>query len=266
MMNAKRHFRTRNQIRCFCIKCNGIYVDPRMKNKHSIDAMNTSILLQDDDLMIESSWHSSWHLFINEEFSVEHQEDVLQLDDLAIFSSKMRKRNRKNILKECNEINQEDSNSNEDDHEEIDNNINITDDTDNNYISSDSSGSSDSSEDNDNGNNDDSNDGDDGSDGDDSSDDNDGSEGDGNDETNIFKNYSSLDYNFPENFNDSQNIDEDWIIIFILKFQTRFRLPDTAIDTLIKFVNHVLTGLDYDQFKNFLTSLYTARKKVGLKH
>ena len=46
-----------------------------------------------------------------------------------------------------------------------------------------------------------------------------------------------------------QNIDEDWIIVFILRFQTRFRLSDTAIDTLIKFVKHVLKILDCKQFK-----------------
>ncbi|CAG8713387.1 11921_t:CDS:2, partial [Funneliformis caledonium] len=73
-------------------------------------------------------------------------------------------------------------------------------------------------------------------------------------------------YDFPENFNDLQNIDEDWIIVFILRFQTRFRLPDIAIDTLIKFIKHVLTELDHEQFKNFPTSLYTTRKKLKLKH
>jgi hypothetical protein len=63
-----------------------------------------------------------------------------------------------------------------------------------------------------------------------------------------------------------QNIDEEWIIIFILRFQTRFRLPDTAIDTLIKFIKHLLTELDCERFKNFPTFLYTTRKKLGLNH
>ncbi|CAG8759381.1 11387_t:CDS:2, partial [Funneliformis caledonium] len=45
-----------------------------------------------------------------------------------------------------------------------------------------------------------------------------------------------------------------------------FRLPDIAIDMLIKFVKHILTELDHEQFKNFSTSLYTIRKKLGLKH
>ncbi|CAG8735586.1 15955_t:CDS:1, partial [Funneliformis caledonium] len=79
--------------------------------------------------------------------------------------------------------------------------------------------------------------------------------------------YSPPDFDFPDSFDDLQNIDKEWIIIFILRFQTRFRLSDTATDTLIKFVKHVLTELDHnDQFKDFLTSLYTTRKKLGLKY
>ncbi|CAB5360687.1 unnamed protein product [Rhizophagus irregularis] len=48
--------------------------------------------------------------------------------------------------------------------------------------------------------------------------------------------------------------------------RSRFRLADTAIDTLIKFIKHILTNFNYDRFKDFPTSLYTARKKLGLKH
>ncbi|CAG8756000.1 13241_t:CDS:2, partial [Funneliformis caledonium] len=198
--------RTRHQVKCFCSKCKEIYVDLRTKNKHSINATNTSISLQDENnLIIESSRYS----FINKEFFIEYQEDVSQLDNLVILSSKMRKRNRKNTLLEYDKINQEVFSSNEDDHKEINNDI---------------------------------------------------------DNINNYTNYSPPNYDFPENFNDLQNIDEDWIIVFILRFQTRFRLPDIAIDTLIKFVKHVLTELDHERFKNFSTSLYTTRKKLGLKH
>ncbi|CAB4386121.1 unnamed protein product [Rhizophagus irregularis] len=78
--------------------------------------------------------------------------------------------------------------------------------------------------------------------------------------------YSPPNYDFPNNINENlQNID-DWIIVFVLRYQTRFRLADTAIDTLIKFIKHILTNFNYDRFKDFPTSLYTARKKLGLKH
>lgn len=248
MLNTRKRSRTRNQVKCFCSKCNGIYVDPRTKNKHSINRNTATVSLQNEnDPMIESSRRS----FVNEEEEppIEHQEDASQLDNLAILSSKIRKRNRNNTLWKYNETNQEDSNSNKNDSEETDNNIDDTNDTDNDYASFDGN-------DGDDGNNGDDSDGSDGSDDSDDSD----------DETNIFEDYSPPEYEFPENFNDLQNIDEDWIIIFILRFQTRFRLSDTAIDTLIKFVKHVLTKLDCNRFKNFPTSLYTTRKKLGLKH
>src|SRR3984957_15950812 len=136
------------------------------------------------------------------------------------------------------EANQEDSNTNKEDYKETDN-----------YTSFD--------------NNDDDDDRNDGDDEDDGDSDDDGDDG----KTNNFEDYSSPSYDFPDNFNENlQNIDDDWIIIFILRFQTRFRLSDTAIDTLIKFVKHVLTELDCNRFKNFPTSLHTARKKLRLKH
>ncbi|CAG8597269.1 4912_t:CDS:2 [Funneliformis caledonium] len=79
--------------------------------------------------------------------------------------------------------------------------------------------------------------------------------------------YSPPGFDFPDSFDDLQNIDKEWIIIFILRFQTRFCLSDTVTDILIKFVKHVLIELDHnDQFKDFPTSLYTTRKKLGLKH
>ncbi|CAB4385968.1 unnamed protein product [Rhizophagus irregularis] len=94
-----------------------------------------------------------------------------------------------------------------------------------------------------------------------------GDDGDDNgEETNIFEDYSPPNYDFPNNINENlQNID-DWIIVFVLRYQTRFRLADTAIDTLIKFIKHILTNFNYDRFKDFPTSLYTARKKLRLKH
>ncbi|CAG8740667.1 15668_t:CDS:2, partial [Funneliformis caledonium] len=61
-------------------KCNGIYVDSRTKNKHSINqnvATNTSVLLQNEnDPMIELSQHS----FINEESSIELQAEESSIE------------------------------------------------------------------------------------------------------------------------------------------------------------------------------------------
>src|ERR1044071_8679460 len=57
-------------------------------------------------------------------------------------------------------------------------------------------------------------------------------------------------------FNDS------WILLWILKYQARFRLPDVAINSLIKFLRIVLSDADNERFKNFATSSYMVRKVV----
>src|SRR5205823_3018728 len=46
-------------------------------------------------------------------------------------------------------------------------------------------------------------------------------------------------------FNDS------WILLWILKYQARFRLPDVVINSLIKFFQIVLSDADNERFKNF---------------
>src|SRR3954449_13016883 len=285
MLNAKKRSKSRNKVRCFCRDCNGIYVDPRTKNKHSINqniVKNTPNILQIDNNPMSKSSQRSFineessiepqtfvneessiepQTFINEESSIEPQtfvneessiepqtfvneESSIELqsfinEESSILYSKMRKQNRNKTLRERdNELNQEDSSSNK--------YYGETNDTDSDNTSFD--------------------DNDDNDDNDDDNDDNDGDDDDDDNNDDIFKDYSPLDYNLPDNFNDIQNISEEWIIIFILRFQTRYRLSDTAIDTLIKFVKHILTELDCDRFKDFPTSLYTARKKLGLKH
>jgi hypothetical protein len=71
MLNAKKRSKSRNKVRCFCLECDGIYVDPRTKNKHSINqniVKNTPNILQtDNNPMSESSQQS----FVNEESSIE---------------------------------------------------------------------------------------------------------------------------------------------------------------------------------------------------
>ena len=55
-----------------------------------------------------------------------------------------------------------------------------------------------------------------------------------------------------------------WIVYWILKFQERHRLSDTATDALVKFVRYVLVLIDKDTFSGFPTSLYMARKLFGI--
>ena len=55
-----------------------------------------------------------------------------------------------------------------------------------------------------------------------------------------------------------------WILLWIFKFQSRFRLPDTAIESLIEFTRMILTDANYEKFKDFPTSAYTAKKLLGI--
>ena len=58
---------------------------------------------------------------------------------------------------------------------------------------------------------------------------------------------------------------DSWILLWIFKYQARFRLPDVAIDSLIKFFQQILKDADRIRFQSFPSSSYTARKllKIG---
>ena len=51
----------------------------------------------------------------------------------------------------------------------------------------------------------------------------------------------------------------NWIVSTSVKYQARFRLPDIAINSLIKFFQIVLSDADNKRFKNFPTSSYMIR-------
>src|SRR5581483_6061826 len=55
-----------------------------------------------------------------------------------------------------------------------------------------------------------------------------------------------------------------WIVYWIFKFQERYRLADTAIDSLIKFIRRMLMVVDKDTYSKFPTSLYMANKLFGI--
>ncbi|GBC39214.2 uncharacterized protein LOC107327733 [Rhizophagus irregularis DAOM 181602=DAOM 197198] len=232
MMNVnERRVKTRTKKKCYCNKCNRKYVDPRTKQKHSMSLSLDDATTSNDPMSIGSS-------FVNEEISIDPQESTSTSENLSTFSSKRRKRSRYNtyLERDTQMQNINDSDDNNDSNEETDN-YGDSDDGDD----SDDNDDGDDGDDNDDG--DDSDDGDDNDDGDNSDNGNDGD--DDGEETNIFEDYSRPNYDFPNNINENlQNI-EDWIIVFILRYQTRFRLADTT---------------------DFPISLYTAKKKLGLKH
>ncbi|PKY32855.1 hypothetical protein RhiirB3_394339, partial [Rhizophagus irregularis] len=82
-----------------------------------------------------------------------------------------------------------------------------------------------------------------------------------------------VDFTVPEikveqdNFVQSEDLDDNfsWIIIWILKYQEKHRLPNVAIDSLFKLFRYVLINLpNQTSFVTFPTSLYMARKKLGM--
>jgi hypothetical protein len=62
------------------------------------------------------------------------------------------------------------------------------------------------------------------------------------------------------------NIDQRfiWIVYWILKYQERHRLSDTATNSLIKFIRYILILSDENTYSTFPKSLYMARKLFGI--
>ena len=81
----------------------------------------------------------------------------------------------------------------------------------------------------------------------------------------IFEDYSPPPYEdieIEEIPNDDQFL---WILLWIMSFRIRFNLPETATESLLKFMKLVLDEIGGDNFKSFPTSLYLAKKALGLK-
>ncbi|GBC24892.2 uncharacterized protein LOC114575947 [Rhizophagus irregularis DAOM 181602=DAOM 197198] len=67
-----------------------------------------------------------------------------------------------------------------------------------------------------------------------------------------------------EYFDMNINFNDSWILLWIFKYQARFRVPDVAIESLIKFFRMVLLNTDRTRFENFSTSFYMAKKLLGI--
>ena len=50
-----------------------------------------------------------------------------------------------------------------------------------------------------------------------------------------------------------------------MNFRVKFNLPETATESLIKFIKLVLKEIDNPEFDSFPNSLYLARMKLNLK-
>ena len=54
-------------------------------------------------------------------------------------------------------------------------------------------------------------------------------------------------------------------LLWIMNFRIRFNIPETVTESLIKFMKLVLTEIGGDRFNRFPSTLYLAKKSLGLK-
>ena len=81
----------------------------------------------------------------------------------------------------------------------------------------------------------------------------------------IFEDYSPPLYEEMDMTEPSVDSNFLWILLWIMSFRTRFNIPETATESLIKFMKLVLEEIGSDKFKNFPDSIYLAKKALGLK-
>ncbi|CAI2194220.1 2846_t:CDS:1, partial [Funneliformis geosporum] len=68
-----------------------------------------------------------------------------------------------------------------------------------------------------------------------------------------FKDYSLLKYELYQDKEEKVTIDDIFakILLWIINFRIRFNIPETAMESLIKFMKLVLTEIGGDKFNRF---------------
>jgi Transposase family tnp2 len=221
---------TRLKVNCFCSKCEGKLVDPRTKKKHEISSSQISI---QEDIEAESSQqNTNDELYQSVRFSrqqIEVSQDTVDIEDIE-------------------EENQEtdDSDINYLPRERVSRytkllttfgELSI-----NNFEQSEATESDiDIDDDNDSANN---------------------------EYSEIFEDYSCPPFEpFQDSIDTEMTNDKRflWILIWIMRFRTRFNLPETATESLIKFMKLVLREIGGSNFDTFPGSLFLAKNALGLK-
>jgi len=79
-------------------------------------------------------------------------------------------------------------------------------------------------------------------------------------------NFASSDFSDdePKLPNINTNNTDNWIILWILQYQQRYKLSNVAVDSLFNFLSLFLSTIDKNKFSSFPTSLYTAKRKLGI--
>ena len=85
--------------------------------------------------------------------------------------------------------------------------------------------------------------------------------------SNIFEDYSSPNYDPDESIDpkSANNNSYLWILLWIMSFQIKFNLSETATESLIKFIKLLLSEIGNSEFDTFPNSIYMTKKELGLR-
>ncbi|CAB5185413.1 unnamed protein product [Rhizophagus irregularis] len=263
--------RTRTKVYCFCKECNGKLVDPRTKTKHGLK-YNISHANNNFSNNYQEAEPSNANLSNN--FGDDYQEagpsDVGQYTDdnnameceplleiIPIHESAKHKFTKKgkisdHVLENLLPDNRRDMNDDQDkDFEDYDDENRDSE----SFEDDDEDGVSSDFEDDD----EDSNFGD--FESDEEYRDSEDFEDDDEEEVNFAsKDFDDGEPKLPNINNDNYT----WIILWILQYQQRYKLPNVSIDSLFKFLRFFLLTVDENKFSSFPSSLYVAKKILGI--
>jgi hypothetical protein len=92
-------------------------------------------------------------------------------------------------------------------------------------------------------------------------------EDDNNEYRDRFEDYSTpiLEEDASPNSNSFSDSPHLWILLWIMSFRIRFNLPETATESLIKFIKLLLTESGNPNFDTFPGTLYLAKRELGIK-
>jgi hypothetical protein len=250
-MSFAKKTRTRTKVHCFCNKCNGALVDPRTRSKHTLRSINSneagpSGLLPDDDEMGDNEME------INYQEADEMDDNAMEYEPLPELLSEITgplpERNYIFLTKKML--------INESENSQLVKKGKISDRVLENLILDDADDDDQNRSSKDSGEEDDQN-----------------IDSDNSDEEVDFENddYEEINFTSPEFDNDETklplNLNDDvctWVMLWILQYQQRFKLSNVAINSLFKFLNLLLSTLDKNKFSSFPTSIYMAKKKMGI--
>ena len=239
--SGKSTYKRRTKLRCYCSKCNGNFVDPRTKVLHYLKDQNSADssfnksttnfdmnMIQENELELESviSHESQEHETADYQFDrIQQNTQEHETADGSEFIF-LPKRSKRRVYN-----NHQISAQLSDHDDSVDEETEFTTEDDRNTrLSSDGSTSGEDFE--------------------------------------IFEDYSCPGFEPFQDPTATRTTNDDrfsWILIWIMSFRTRFNLPETATELLLKFMKLVLKevgGADFDEFPN---TLYLIKKALDLK-